>query len=431
MGERRRRRTRLIPSVLVLTILAAIAVLARFDPGQSPATGPALRPPPAPAVPSAVEVVAVLPSEPEPPAEAVPGLAERLYDVRDLLIRVPDFNDGPTLGIHQDEGNPPRRAAGPGGLFAGAPDDEEQDDTPTREELVAELIDWVRSSVPPDESRGLRLTEQAGYLRVTAGEAAHARLDRLVGRVRARRHRQVMLEARFIRLTPTSRASLDATLEEKVAAASAPGGKGSLLEDEEVDALLRALQADRVSTLVTGPRVTLFDGQRAYVLVANQRAYVCGHDRGPLNAEGIAAPFTAKIGTVDCGVLLDARAACDEAGEHVALDAWFQLVDLVAMNTKPFGKFPDDPAAQALQVQEPVIREWRIDQTLSIPNRRSLLLCAPELGNGAVVATSAAGTRPGPATAPFAAALAPGGAAGAQPPGTQTLVVVKTTVKGN
>src|SRR5207247_4497944 len=77
------------------------------------------------------------------------------------------------------------------------------------------------------------------------------------------------------------------------------------LDDFQVNLLLRATQASRNASIVTAPRVTLFNGQRAYVLVATQRAYV-----SDLNAQvgtGVGI-FDPTISVVDSAVVLDVAA---------------------------------------------------------------------------------------------------------------------------
>src|SRR5690606_26071367 len=50
--------------------------------------------------------------------------------------------------------------------------------------------------------------------------------------------------------------------------------QGSFLDDFQVNFLIRATQAAVNSTVLTAPRVTVFNGQQAYVVIAQQQAYV-------------------------------------------------------------------------------------------------------------------------------------------------------------
>ena len=48
----------------------------------------------------------------------------------------------------------------------------------------------------------------------------------------------------------------------------------TFLDDFQVSLLLRATQASQYSSTLTAPRLTLFNGQRAFVVVATETAYV-------------------------------------------------------------------------------------------------------------------------------------------------------------
>src|SRR5205814_7662592 len=83
------------------------------------------------------------------------------------------------------------------------------------------------------------------------------------------------------------------------------GLAGTYLDNFTVSFLMRATLASQSSTLVTAPRLTLFNGQRAFVLVSRQTAYVS--DLEPVVAQNAVA-FNPTIGLAQSGVLLDVQA---------------------------------------------------------------------------------------------------------------------------
>jgi len=46
------------------------------------------------------------------------------------------------------------------------------------------------------------------------------------------------------------------------------------LNERDARSILQATQASRESTMITAPRLTLFNGQRAYVLVSRQTPFI-------------------------------------------------------------------------------------------------------------------------------------------------------------
>src|SRR5204863_7176259 len=99
-------------------------------------------------------------------------------------------------------------------------------------------------------------------------------------------------------------------------------------DDFQVSAIIRATEAEQSSTTITAPRVTLFNGQRAYVLVATSRAYVS--DLNPVVGSN-AVGFDPTISTVQSGVLLDVQATVSADRKYVTLTLRPQLSNLLAL----------------------------------------------------------------------------------------------------
>ena len=76
--------------------------------------------------------------------------------------------------------------------------------------------------------------------------------------------------------------------------------QGSFLDDFQVNFLIRATQASFNSTTLTAPRVTVFNGQQAFVVVAQQQAYVS--DLEAVTGDGVGL-FNPIIDTVKARVI--------------------------------------------------------------------------------------------------------------------------------
>jgi type II secretory pathway component GspD/PulD (secretin) len=96
-----------------------------------------------------------------------------------------------------------------------------------------------------------------------------------------------------------------------------------------VNFLIRAVQANKKSTELTAPRLTLFSGQRAYIVVSTDQAYVSGLT--PVVATG-AALFQPTISDVSAqGVVLSVQATVSPDQKYVYLDMRPELSRLLSL----------------------------------------------------------------------------------------------------
>jgi hypothetical protein len=244
---------------------------------------------------------------------AQPDEVERTYDVRDLLITVPDFTDAPELGVAIPPAQPP----------AAAPEAENQ--AATRERLTRDVVAALKLSTAP--------TARDGQLVVRAAPREHERIDHTLAALRRRHATQVTLDVTLVQLDePALRqlAGQDAKLADALALADFHGGDraGTPLTEQQAERLA-AHQATR-------PRMTVFDGQRAYVLVSTLRAFV-GALLPDRNARAGVAPQTHQV---QSGVVLAAQATAAPDGRTAAVNARVQLCELLAMRETPAPNFP-------------------------------------------------------------------------------------------
>ncbi|MEM6507587.1 MAG: hypothetical protein AAF711_19285, partial [Planctomycetota bacterium] len=259
----------------------------------------------------------------------------RVYDIRDLLVQVPNFSNAPGFDLNDALSNTSSGGSGQGttggggggggggegGLF-GDDDEDEGEELPSRQELVDQIVELITTTVgDPDEwlDEESTLTELNGNMIIKTTGDNHRQIIGLLGRLRETRAVQISVEARFLAVEKnfmdefrldldlvfnTDNADLDldgapdngaSTLPIRVSndSTTLAGRTGtavsnrftdaaenaftfgySFINDLQVDLLINATQADERAISLTAPRVTFFNGQRAYTLVATQTAFV-------------------------------------------------------------------------------------------------------------------------------------------------------------
>jgi general secretion pathway protein D len=92
---------------------------------------------------------------------------------------------------------------------------------------------------------------------------------------------------------------------------------GVFMDDIQLGFLLRAIQADVRSSILQAPRVTLYNGQRAYISVSTIVTYIA--DATPVVSTG-ATSWDPQIGAVPVGVTLDVKATVSADRRYVQMD---------------------------------------------------------------------------------------------------------------
>lgn len=410
---------------------------------------------------------------------------EDVYDVRDLLMPVPNFDDAPKMDLKdpatfvmRDRGF---QAPGSDGIF---PD---YDDIP--EEVVAaqvsSLVATIRKAIDPDSWQANNghvgsITEINGQLVITQTPTGHARIGGLLQKLREQRAVQIAVEARFITVqsnyleemgidldiilnsgnagfdflagaggtrlvdpvlgsqlllprsfsrfgftpgTPAVGAGLTAAtanlpqpfnqaglvpargnnslfgsnmtpvpLINNVLQFTDPGRLsndlpgsfagdptlqpafsvfGSFLDNIQVDFLVRATQADSRTSLVTAPRLVLFNGQRAWVAVVNQQSFVSSLQ--PIVDATGQAP---DIQTIETGAVLDAQGTVSADRRYVTMTLRPSIGRLLGIQT--FG-FSIGPGGTGSFVQLPSITRTVLRTTVSVPDGGTLLIGGQKL----------------------------------------------------
>jgi Flp pilus assembly secretin CpaC len=149
---------------------------------------------------------------------------------------------------------------------------------------------------------------------------------------------------------------------------------GTFMDDIQVDFMIEATEADSSSRTMTAPRLTLLNGQRAYVSVAINQAYVAGFD--PIVSEG-AVGVDPIISYGPTGTLLDVDATVNHDRRYVTMTLRPQVVRFEV------GEPIIVPAGIAIPVPVflPTVTLQEVMTTVSVPDGGTLLLGGQRLGD--------------------------------------------------
>lgn len=399
----------------------------------------------------------------------------RVYDIRDLIIRIPNFV-GPDISLQNAAGGNAggNNASGTGGgggagggLFgsvggnnAGGTNAGEENQI-SRQELIDDILELIRSTIAPEtwiERSGNigSIQELGGTIVVKQTAESHGALVDLLGRLRETKALQINIEARFItvstgflnhigidldfyvnlssRLKPVDdgggawatdpltgarivddsagaylpqwqrrgfvsnrwspmgfrQGSSVFTGPQQTAVPSSIGGTvqgsaltiaGTFLDDIQVDFLINATQAHQATRTLTAPRVTIYNGQRAYVTVSTVQAYVANVT--PVVVENVAA-FQPVIGTVLTGTTLDVEGTVSADRKYVTMTIR-PYVSTVNGFTEYQGAVDQqgNPIPGSGQVQLPNVTIQRVETTVTVPDGGTLLIGGTRLAGEA------------------------------------------------
>jgi general secretion pathway protein D len=261
--------------------------------------------------------------------------------------------------------------------------------TPENQRLLINLLDQLR------ETKAIQITIETRFLQVSKNflEDVGLDLDVLFNLNPTGNFSQISAQQNSIGFTSGPTTGVPGSIGAQTQGAS--GFKslqlaGTYLDNFQVNFLLNATQASQTSTSLTAPRVTLFNGQRAYVLVATQRAYVS-------NLEAVvgnnSSSFQPTIDVVSSGVLLDVQATVSADRKYVTLTLRPQLAQLLNLFTFNFqsatagaqtgaggtgGGNINNSIVSFNQasgfVQEPELQITEVRTTVSVPDGGTLLL---------------------------------------------------------
>ncbi|MEM6853875.1 MAG: hypothetical protein AAF593_05650, partial [Planctomycetota bacterium] len=151
----------------------------------------------------------------------------------------------------------------------------------------------------------------------------------------------------------------------------------SFIDDLSVNLLVEATLANRNSISLTAPRVTFFNGQRAYVTVARQISFV-----SDLEAVPDSAGFDITISVTQAGVVLDVEGTISADRRYVTLTLRPSLADVVEIQDFPVNSAvviendngPPTVIESDIAVQLPILDITTVRATVSVPDRGTLLV---------------------------------------------------------
>ncbi|RPI59444.1 MAG: hypothetical protein EHM48_08865 [Planctomycetaceae bacterium] len=156
---------------------------------------------------------------------------------------------------------------------------------------------------------------------------------------------------------------------------SSPGlqVQGVFLDDVQVDFIIQATQASSTTRTLTAPRLTLFNGQQAYVSVGQQRAYVSSFT--PVVTENTSA-LVPSVSTVLDGTMLQVQATVSADKRYVTLTVQPQVSRVDSIDTFSLG------VGQGT-LQLPRVTQQEVRTTVSVPDGGTLLLGGMRTSNEA------------------------------------------------
>ncbi|MHC4429488.1 MAG: type II secretion system protein GspD, partial [Planctomycetota bacterium] len=166
---------------------------------------------------------------------------------------------------------------------------------------------------------------------------------------------------------------------EAVAAANPALAIGiQFLDDIQVDLLIEATQADRRSVVLTAPRLTFFNGQRAWVAVATQVAFISALI--PITGDAAGA-FQPIPGVINEGVVLDVEGVISADRRYVTMTVIVSLAEIIAIREIEVqgavggAGIGGGGAATFAAVQElPEVEVSLVSTTVSVPDKGTVLL---------------------------------------------------------
>lgn len=154
------------------------------------------------------------------------------------------------------------------------------------------------------------------------------------------------------------------------------GGLGlhfRLLNDYELNMVVRALEKTQKGTVVTAPRVTAFNTQRAHILVADQQAYIKDFD---VEIATNSVAFDPIVGIVQSGLALDVRPIISNDRKYVTLELRPAVASLAQpiRTTLVASTFDAFGILHQVFIQLPELNLQQAQTTIRMPDKGSVLI---------------------------------------------------------
>lgn len=169
----------------------------------------------------------------------------------------------------------------------------------------------------------------------------------------------------------------------------------TFLNDLQLDLLIEATQADRRAVSLTSPKLTFFNGQRAFVQITTSQFFVS--DLQPVVGTS-SAGLDPTLAPVNEGVVLDVEGTVSADRRYVTLTVLASLADIIAIEETPVpvivgGQVFDssDPNNDIFtstgSLESPVIQISRVNTTVNVPDQGTIMLGGQTIRNDIQVET--------------------------------------------
>jgi len=299
-----------------------------------------------------------LPSPVEGQESGTPTLETRVFDIRSLLLEVPDyraiFSDLRSDDLYNEN---PDRSESP---FVASESKEKKDSEPNRQKKNAELLKGMIMEIIATntwrEHGGVYgvVRFYTGQLVVTNTPEITAEVERLLDLLKASRSLRLRLEACFVLMPSAARERAEL---------------GKLLESKDFSAEeFRKLLGDRSEALdVIRASLSGFEGQRVYTAAGRQHNVTVGAQ--PVVDEG-SIGYQPLVRQVMSGVTLEAQSVSDQGQDTVLVDLRASLGHLQL----PSDQMTAPPESLAVSASVPPFQVAHFATSLSLPIDRFSLI---------------------------------------------------------
>lgn len=146
-----------------------------------------------------------------------------------------------------------------------------------------------------------------------------------------------------------------------------------ILRELELNSVIRALRKSQKAAVVTAPRVTAFNGQRAHILIAQQQAYIQDYD---VEIAQNSRAYDPVMGIVQDGLVLDVRPIISNDRKYITLEMRPTVAKLRVLRL--FDITPDATADVITNpdqyIQLPTIDLQRAQTTVRMPDQGTLII---------------------------------------------------------
>ena len=143
----------------------------------------------------------------------------------------------------------------------------------------------------------------------------------------------------------------------------------SWLGDTEVNAILRAVEKTERATLLTAPRLTVYNTQRSNITLVNQISYIKDYDVEVAQTASIADPV---VGIIQDGLVLDVRPTISNDRRFVTLElrpTVANLIEPIRTITTTLGS-----QTQPVTIQLPELIVQSAETTVTVPDRGTVVI---------------------------------------------------------